>query len=78
MKDKRVKIISDGSPAGTQVFDENGVQIKGCITRVLWGVKPGAPAVAVITFANVELDVTGELSDDKEDETEFSDEDLNG
>lgn len=58
---QKVKIISDGTPNGTRVLDSDGVQIEGAISKIEWGIEAGGgPAIAKITFINVEVEVIGE------------------
>lgn len=61
---KGVRIISDGTPRGTHVFDSEGVEITG-ITGIEWSIKSGCAelGVATLTFPLASVDVTGDLKD---------------
>ena len=39
MLGKRYRIVSDGTPFGTKVYDADGAEIKGCITKVEWSIE---------------------------------------
>jgi len=58
----KIKIISDGTPLGTKVLDENGIEITG-ICEVTWFIYPDGPARARLTFANVEIEAIGEADE---------------
>ncbi|WP_042298959.1 hypothetical protein [Paraburkholderia kururiensis] len=58
--DKRISILSDGTPHGTRVLDADGKQIEGCITRVEWSIETDKIGEARITFANPIVRVDGE------------------
>lgn len=53
------KIVSNGYPFDTHVFDPEGKEVKG-ITKVTWSVDCMNMARMTLEFANVELDVEGE------------------
>ncbi|APR40016.1 hypothetical protein [Paraburkholderia sp. SOS3] len=59
---KRMRIVSDGTGLGTKVYDADGHEIKGCITKIVW-VIDGDRRVgrARITFDMVEVDLVGEV-----------------
>lgn len=59
MNDTPMRITSDGTPRGTKVYDVNGCELQGCITKVEWSIEAGGVGVAKITFANVEVDLVG-------------------
>jgi hypothetical protein len=59
----KMRIVSDGTPWGTKVFDENGVEIKAHITAIDWSIRPGNAGVVTIQFHNVELDAVGEMKE---------------
>ena len=55
----QVKIISDGTPRGTQVFDENGKKISNVTSSVIW--LENSEVVKVdLTILAPETDVVGE------------------
>lgn len=61
---KNIRIISDGSPRGTKVFDAEGVEITGCLTKIEWSIDSDKrTGVAKLTYMGVDLDVIGELKD---------------
>lgn len=56
-----IKIYSDGTAAGTKVFQEDGAEIRG-ITSITWAIEGGysaQSAKATLTFENVEVEVQG-------------------
>lgn len=56
-----IKIYSDGTPASTRVFQENGIEIRG-ITSIVWSIAgPDGIAKATLTFEDVLVDVKGEV-----------------
>ena len=60
---KKIRIVSDGDPFGTRVFDcENGIELSG-VTRVeiLPITRKSGPVTAKISFEDVELDMTAEI-----------------
>ena len=60
----RIRIVSDGTPAGTRVLQPNGERMPGRITNVEWRVAAnGGPATAVITFHNVEVEVAAFMAE---------------
>ena len=64
MKNTNIRIISDGTALDTKVFGSDGVEIKGCITKIEWSIDGDVRAgVATITFLGVDLDVIGEMQD---------------
>jgi hypothetical protein len=63
MEKPKMRIVSDGTPRGTNVFDENGVEIKAFITAIDWSIRPGKAAVVTIEFHNVEIDAVGEMKE---------------
>jgi len=60
VKNHQIRIVSDGTPFGTKVFDAEGSEIKGCITKVEWSIEGGKVAQATLTFSDVEVDVSGD------------------
>ena len=56
----RIKIVSNGSPAGTKVFLPDGSEIP-MITEIKWSLIAGDVAKVQITLANVEVEAEGEL-----------------
>lgn len=60
---KGVRIVSDGTPRGTHVFDREGNEITG-IFAVEWSMQAdGKTGAAKITFPLVSVDVAGVLKD---------------
>lgn len=62
----RLRIVSDGTSAGTQVLassEEAGEHEVELVTSVWWEVKGGERAVAHITVADVAVDVVGEAGE---------------
>jgi hypothetical protein len=61
MNDKRYRIVSDGTPVGTKVYDTDGHQLDmGLITKVEWSVEASGIGVARLTLWDVEVDVAGD------------------
>lgn len=61
--DNPLRIVSDGTPLGTKVFDSDGAEIKGCITKVEWSIDANCAGQATLTFANVEVDLIGDAGE---------------
>lgn len=60
MGGKRVRIVSDGTPIGTKVYDADGrLMDMGAITKVEWSIEAAGTGVARLTLANVEVDLIG-------------------
>lgn len=58
MNDKRYRIVSDGTPAGTRVFDPDGRPLDmGLVNKVEWSVEADGLGVARVTLLKVEVDV---------------------
>ncbi len=57
---KPLRIVSDGTGLGTKVYDADGHEIKGYITKVEWSIEADGAGQATLTFANVEVDLIGE------------------
>ena len=57
-----IKIYSDGTPAGTRVFQDNGAELTG-ITNIVWTIDGRSEhlATAVITFEQVQVEVKAEV-----------------
>ncbi|WP_157376183.1 hypothetical protein [Burkholderia ubonensis] len=66
MIEKRITILSDGTPHGTRVLDADGNAIGGEITRIEWSIEAGSDefAEARITFARPIVRVDGEVTPD--------------
>jgi hypothetical protein len=65
MNNRRYRIVSDGTPAGTKIFDGAGQQLgAGWITKVEWSVEGGGIGTAKITVANVEVDLVGDAGEE--------------
>jgi len=58
---RTVLIRSDGSPAGTHIFDASGHEIEAFVTKIEWHIEPEGIAEAVVTFANVALEAQGRV-----------------
>lgn len=57
-----MRIVSDGTPQGTKVYDATGREIEG-LSVVAWRVAGGAGHAQVTLEAeHIELDATGELA----------------
>jgi hypothetical protein len=63
MISKPMRIVSDGTPFGTKVYDADGAEIKGCITKVEWSIEVDGIGQAKLTFSNVEVDVIGDAGE---------------
>lgn len=58
---KNIRIVSDGTAIGTKVFDANGVEMQGCLTKIEWSIDGDSrTGKATLTYGLVELDVVGE------------------
>lgn len=62
---KSVRIVSDGTPLGTHVYDHDGNKIKSHITAIEWSIQAGANEVGVakISFPLCSVDIIGEVKD---------------
>ena len=55
---KNIRIVSDGTPQGTKVFDENGVQMDiRRLTKIEWEAQAGHICKAVLTYTYIDVDV---------------------
>ncbi|MCG5072265.1 hypothetical protein [Paraburkholderia tagetis] len=60
MNNKRYRIVSDGTPRGTKIYEPDGREVDmNWITKVEWSVDAGGIGVARLTFINVEVDMVG-------------------
>ena len=58
-----IKIISDGTVAGTKVVDENDLPLKD-ISRITWTVSAeDTLATATIEFINIPVELEGEINE---------------
>ena len=58
---KPMRIVSDGTGLGTKVYDADGHEIKGCITKIVWAIDgERRTGRARITFDLVEVDLIGQ------------------
>jgi hypothetical protein len=58
---KPMRIVSDGTGLGTKVYDADGHEIKGCITKIVWMIDgERRTGRARITFDLVEVDLVGQ------------------
>ena len=53
----QIKIVSDGTPCGTKVFNHDGVPIEG-VTSIKLHIDLGTLMAAEITFINVQAEIT--------------------
>ena len=53
----RIKIISDGTPQGTSVFDYDGKNITDGVTNIKLEIGVDTLMTAVITYTNVECSI---------------------
>ena len=53
----KIKIVSDGSSAGTKIFNEDGECLKN-VMAVEWRILAGGIAEAIVTFRNVSVELT--------------------
>jgi hypothetical protein len=58
----KIKIVSNGTPEGTKVFDDQGRQLPLAILRIKWECSVNKPAIAELLVADVEVQVTGEVA----------------
>lgn len=65
-KRTKVRITSDGTPSGTVVHTEDGVELDG-IVSVSWRVDARGLARAVVEFINVEAELAAAVSTDEVD-----------
>lgn len=61
----RIRILSDGTGNGTRVVDERGQRVE-MVTKIEWQVEVKGLATAVLTFARVPVEVSGELEEGDE------------
>lgn len=58
----KIRIVSNGTPEGTKVFDDHGRQLPLAILRIKWECSVNKPAIAELVVADVEVQVTGEVA----------------
>ena len=58
---KNIRIVSDGTAAGTFVFTASGEKITGIMKTVIKPIEPGSPVIAVITIYGAELDMVANV-----------------
>jgi hypothetical protein len=58
---KKAKLVSDGTPSGTHVYDENGEELKMMISAVTWRIEANNLGVMTVEFPMVEIDAVGDL-----------------
>ena len=59
----KLKIVSDGTPAGTKVFTEDGKQIEG-VYFISWEIDAGSLPRATISVHNVPVELVSEFTVD--------------
>lgn len=60
---RKIKIISDGTVAGTRVVDENNISLDN-ISRLTWTVSTeDTLATALIEFINIPVEIEGALDE---------------
>lgn len=59
----KVLINSNGTAAGTFIFDSTGRAIEGKVTKIEWLMEPYQLARAVVTFEDVELSAPAVIPD---------------
>jgi hypothetical protein len=58
---KRVRIVSDGTPLGTKVFNADGTPMDmGRVTKVEWSIEADGIGVARVTLRDVEIDTVAQ------------------
>lgn len=60
----KCRIVSDGSPRGTKIFDASGVELDLPITSICIEVNPGKPVIATVRLIATHLDIVGEQVED--------------
>lgn len=60
MSKPEVRIVSDGTPWGTQVYVND--KLLTCAREVTWSAAPDEPVLATITVYGAELNATAELA----------------
>lgn len=61
---KKLRIVSDGTALGTKVFDSDGREVVGCLTKIEWSIDGDRRVgTATLTYECVEVDVIGEAPD---------------
>lgn len=59
---KRAKVVSDGTPRGTHVYDENGDELRLRISKVTWVCEAGGGFGTLTTECPlVEIEAVGDL-----------------
>lgn len=54
-----MRIVSDGTPQGTALYDDKGHKIEGIITKIIWNCVAGqSKTEAVVSLAVIEADIT--------------------
>jgi hypothetical protein len=59
----KVLVQSDGTPAGTFVYDRTGRKVEGHITKIEWSIQPDQLAQVRITFGDCEIKSPAIVSD---------------
>lgn len=59
----KLKIISDGTPKGTHVIDEDTQEELGLIQKISWTVGVGIPSQLTLTILNTPLEIIGEFKE---------------
>lgn len=59
----RVKVVSDGTPMGTKLFDaDTGAELKLPVTAITWHIDNDSPGQALIRLNVVQVEVVGEAT----------------
>lgn len=60
---KNVRVVSDGTPLGTHIYDTNGNDIAASlmITHIEWSHSPGEYAKLHLEILTPEIDAVGEM-----------------
>lgn len=64
MNDKTIRIVSDGTPQNTKVYNHQNKEIRG-ITEIDIKIREKGFAMATLTFERVEFEVLAEIKETK-------------
>lgn len=59
---KKAKLVSDGTPSGTHVYDENGDELKMMISAVTWRCEANGVGFLTIECPMVEIEAVGDVT----------------
>ncbi len=61
----KIKIVSDGTPYGVRVVDEEGEELQNKITSIKWEALSGDMPTVTMEFIDMDIDVVGEVKEEE-------------